>query len=35
MNCNKLSTTKAYYVKCIVKPFGRPMTPKTEYSEKR
>jgi len=29
-NCQKLSSTKAYYVKSIVKPFPRPMTPKGE-----
>lgn len=29
-NCYKLSSTKAYYVKTIVKPFPRPMTPKGE-----
>jgi ribosomal protein S17 len=28
-NCHKLSKTKAYYVKTILKPFGRPMTAKS------
>ena len=27
-NCQQLTNTKAYYVKTIVKPFLRPMTPK-------
>lgn len=29
-NCAQLSATKAYFVKTIVKPFLRPMTPKAE-----
>lgn len=32
-NCAQLSNTKAYYVKTIVQPFGRPMTPKGDQTQ--